>query len=139
MYGFHMYNWLGDNRQKKLNEFKQVSQSQRIPLWAGEFGDNTYAMIGSTVNLFEDPANGVNAGWSFWTWKKVPGKYPALAAISIPDRWQAIFNWINNPKKYPPPAAADALAGMNDFIQAVRLSNTPIDPQMLQALTGGWH
>jgi hypothetical protein len=134
-----MYNWLIDNRQIKLDEFRQLSQIQGVPLWAGEFGDNTYEMIDTTVAMYEDPANEVNAGWSFWTWKKVPGTYPALVAITVPPRWQAIFNWINDPVVYPQPSAADAQAGMDDFIQAVRYGNTRIDPRMLQALTNSWH
>lgn len=138
MYGFHMYNWLIDNRQIMLDELKQISQTQGVPLWAGEFGDNTYDMIDTTVAMYEDPPNEVNAGWSFWTWKKAPGRYPALVAVTVPPRWQAIFNWINDPVVYPQPSAADAQAGMDDFIQAVRYGNARVDPQMLQALTRSW-
>jgi endoglucanase len=138
MVGFHMYNWLLDNRQIKLDEFKRLSQTQGVPLWAGEFGDNTYDMIDTTVTMYEDPANDVNAGWSFWTWKKVPGTYPALDAVTVPPSFQAIFNWINNPVTSPKPTAAEAQAGMDDFIQAVRFENTRIDPKMQQALTRSW-
>ncbi|MGD0173630.1 MAG: cellulase family glycosylhydrolase [Anaerolineales bacterium] len=138
MYGFHMYNWFGDNRKKKLDQFQEISRAQNVPLWAGEFGDNTYAMIGSTVAMYENSGNGVTAGWPFWTWKKVPGKYPALATITVPDGWQAVFNLISNPKKNPQPSLAEAQAGMDEFVHAVQLRNTPIDPQMAQALTGNW-
>jgi endoglucanase len=138
MYGFHMYNWLIDDRQIKLDEFRKVSQTQDVPLWAGEFGDNTYDMINTTVDLYEDPMNEVNAGWSFWTWKKVPGTYPALVAVTAPPRWQAVMDWINDPIVSPRPSAAEAQAGMDDFIQAVRYGDARIDPQMMQALTGGW-
>ncbi len=138
VYGFHMYSWFGDNRQKKLDEYREISRSHRVPLWVGEFGDNTYEMIASTVAMYEDPASAVAGGWSFWTWKKVPGKWPALAAITVPARWQAIFDWINNPKKNPQPTVEDALKGMDDFLQAVRYENIRVDPMMLEALTGGW-
>ena len=139
MYGFHMYNWVIDNRQIMLDKLKQVSQDQGVPLWAGEFGDNTYEMISTTVDMYDDPSNEVNAGWSFWTWKKVPGYYPALIAIKIPPRFQAVFDWINDPITNPKPSAADTQAGMDDFIQAVRYENTQVDPQMMQALTGTRH
>ncbi len=125
MYGFHMYTWLGDNRQKKLNQLQKISRAQNVPLWAGEFGDNTYDMIGSTVAMYEDPANGITAGWSFWTWKKVPGKYPALATITVPGEWQAVFNWISNPKKNPQPSLAEAQAGMDEFVQAIQAPEYP--------------
>jgi Cellulase (glycosyl hydrolase family 5) len=138
MYGFHMYNWLVDNRQSQLDAVKLVSQAQDVPLWAGEFGDNTYNMISTTMEMYEDPANEVNAGWSFWTWKKVPGTYPALVSVTVPPRFQAIFNWINDPVVYSRPTAEEAQAGMNDFIEAVRYGNAKIDPKMLQALTHNW-
>ncbi|MBN1441016.1 MAG: cellulase family glycosylhydrolase [Anaerolineales bacterium] len=137
-YGFHMYSWLGDNRQKKLDEYREASRAHGVPLWAGEFGDNTYEIIASTVAMYEDLANGVAGGWSFWTWKKVPGKWPALAAITVPARWQAVFDWINDPKKSPRPSAEDALKGMEEFLDAVRLENTHGNERMMEALTGGW-
>jgi hypothetical protein len=109
-----------------------------VPLWAGEFGDNTYEMIASTVAMYEDPANAVAGGWSFWTWKKVSGKWPALVGITVPARWQAIFDWINDPRKNPQPTAADALKGMDEFIEAVKYKNTNADEKMMEALKGGW-
>ncbi len=133
-YGFHMYTWFGDNRKKSLTYLKTVSDQQNVPLWAGEFGENTYDMIGTTVQLYEDPANAVNGGWSFWTWKKAPGRYPALVAITLPDDWKKVMDWVNSPSKNQPDHAF-VLAAMNQFIQAVRLENTRIDPQMLAALT----
>jgi hypothetical protein len=136
MYGFHMYNWLIDNRQLKLDELKRISEAQAVPLWAGEFGDNTYEMIRSTVDMYEDPANEVNAGWSYWTWKKVPNYYPTLVGVNAPPRFKAIFDWINNPVTSPKPTAEEAQAGLNDFIQAVRYENAIVDPQMMQALLG---
>ena len=138
MYGFHMYTWFGDNRQKKLDQVKAVSTSQNIPLWAGEFGDNTYNMISSTVDMYEDPTNDVTAGWSFWTWKKVPSKYPALDAISVPPGWQAVINWVDAPSKNPQPTAQQALDAMNAFVNAVQLQNTQLDPRMVDALTNNW-
>ncbi len=139
MYGFHMYNWFGDNRQTKLDALKRVSLAQQVPLWAGEFGDNTYAMIASTVALYEAPANGVSAGWSFWTWKKVPSKYPALVAVQVPPDWQAVINWVDSPGKNPQPSAATAQRAMDEFVQAVQLQNARLDPAMNQALTNVWH
>jgi hypothetical protein len=109
-----------------------------VPLWAGEFGDNMYEVIAETVAMYEDPANAVASGWSFWTWKMVSGKWPALAGITVPPRWQAVFDWTNNPRKNPEPTEADALKGMDEFIEAVRYENTHLDGQMLEALTAGW-
>lgn len=139
MYGFHMYSWFVDNRQKKLDDIKKVSIATQVPLWAGEFGDNTYDIIASTVALYEDPSNDVEGGWSFWTWKKVPYRYPALVPIKVPADWQGVINWVDSPTKNPQPSPSSAINGMNEFVQAVQLQNTQIDPKMLQALRGNWH
>jgi hypothetical protein len=58
--------------------------------------------------------------------------------VTVPPRFQAIFDWINDPVASPKPSAAEAQAGMDDFIQAVRYENTKVDPQMLLALTNSW-
>jgi hypothetical protein len=133
-----MYTWLGDNRQKKLDEYREVTSAHGVPLWVGAFGDNTYEIIASTVAMYEDPANAVAGGWSFWTWKKVPVKWPALGVITVPARWLAIFDWINDPKKTPQPSAEDALKGMEEFLEAVWLENTHVDERTMEALTEVW-
>ena len=137
MYGFHMYTWFGDNRLEAFANLRTLAESQAVPLWAGEFGENDYEMITTTVQMYEDPANRVSVGWSFWTWKKVPVRNPALVAIDPPESWTAVINWIGDPRRNPPPAPEQARAGMRAFLQAVRFENTSIDPLMLEALSAG--
>lgn len=130
MYSFHMYTWFGDNRQKLLDGYKQVATNQHIPMWVGEFGENSYAMIASTAALYNDPANDVNGGWAYFTWKRAPTSYPGLAVITIPGSWQSVMNWIVSPLFNKKPTAAAAATGMQDFVNAVKLANTPVDQQM---------
>jgi len=138
MYGFHMYTWFGDNRLQAFANLRAVAESQGVPMWAGEFGENDYEMITTTVQMYEDPANRVTAGWSFWTWKKVPVRNPALVAIDPPESWNAVIGWIGDPKHNPQPSPEQARTGMHDFLQAVRFENTSVDPLMLEALSAGW-
>ena len=35
MYGFHMYTWFGDTRAQVFANLRAVTQSHRVPLWAG--------------------------------------------------------------------------------------------------------
>jgi len=136
MYGFHMYTWFGDNRAEAFANLRSVTQSHGVPLWAGEFGENDYETIASTVRMYADPANEITGGWSFWPWKKVPVRNPALVEIHPPDNWTAVINWIGNPKRNPRPTPVQAQAGMQAFLEAVRFENTTIDARMLGALTG---
>jgi endoglucanase len=133
MYGFHMYNWFGDDRKKKLAGFKNLSNEQNVPLWVGEFGENTYEMIATTVAMYDDAANQVNGGWSFWAWKKVSSRWPTLIPITPPGGWQTLLDWLNLPNKNEPDRAK-AITTLNAYVQASRIENTHIDQQMLDAL-----
>jgi len=136
MYGFHMYTWFGDNRIEAFANMRALTESQGVPLWAGEFGENDYEMIASTVRMYEDPENQITGGWSFWTWKKVPERNPALMAIRSPASWTALIDWIGYPRRNARPTPEQAREGMQAFLEAVRFENTTIDARMLEALTG---
>ncbi|MGA2489490.1 MAG: cellulase family glycosylhydrolase [Anaerolineales bacterium] len=135
IYSFHMYTWFGDNRQKQLAYYRSISDAQQVPFWAGEFGENTYAMLASTIALYDDPSNEVNAGWAYWTWKKAPMQYPALLEINLPVTWLPVMNWIAQPGRYPQPTREQALAGMADFTRAIRLPDNVLDAKMADVLS----
>lgn len=124
IYSFHMYTWFGDNRAKKLDEYRAAAESQRVPFWAGEFGENTYDMIGSTLGMYEN-ADFV-AGWSYFPWKRAPTKYPGLATFTVPKDWEKVMNWIASAFAFRP---GDAVArqGIDEFFQAVALKNCQVD------------
>jgi endoglucanase len=136
VYSFHMYGWFGDNRAKGLNQYKQLADSQNVPLWVGEFGSNTYEMIASTKAMYDRTPE--IAGWAYWTWKKVPTKFPGLATITVPDDWKPIAKWLSFPVAQKP-TAAQTINGMDAFVAATQLSNTPVDMRMVQVLTAGTH
>ncbi|HEY5041285.1 MAG TPA: cellulase family glycosylhydrolase [Verrucomicrobiae bacterium] len=131
-YSFHLYNWFGDDRASRLAQYRALSTSQNVPMWCGEFGENNYAMIHTTVEMFESPENSFS-GWSFWTWKKTATGGPGLVTVKIPPGWQPVINWIGSLfGRKPQPAQADT--GLRDFLKAVQLENCQLDQQMLDAL-----
>jgi hypothetical protein len=124
-YTFHMYTWLtffSDDRGKLLEHFRTVARAHRVPLWNGEFGENTPEMLESTVALLENPANLVT-GYCFWTWKKVPNKYPALVSFDPPEGWKTLMSWVSGSwftRKPSPEAAAEAVRGFFASVEADR-------------------
>ena len=56
----------------------------------GEFGENSYEMIRSTVEMY-DRCPEIN-GWAFWTWKKAPNKCPGLMTIKVSKDWQTVMD-----------------------------------------------
>jgi len=131
-YSFHMYTWFGDNREKLLNSYRALAGQQHVPLWCGEFGENTYEMTGSTVGMFE--ASPEIAGWTYFPWKRAPTKYPGLVTFEVPEDWRKVMTWITAPL-FNRPTRGRAREGMQEFTQAVRLERGSLDQRMVSILT----
>jgi len=131
-YSFHLYNWFGDDRARRLAQYRALSASQSAPVWCGEFGENNYAMIHTTVQMLAAPTNGF-CGWCYWTWKRAPTGHPGLITIKIPARWRPVINWVGSWFGRKPLSPA-AIAGLNDFARAARLENCELDQKMAAAL-----
>ncbi len=133
MYSFHMYTWFGDNREKLLAAYRTIAQEQRIPLWAGEFGENSYDMIKSTVSMYESAPE--IAGWAYWPWKRAPTKYPGICIVNPPEAWSKMMNWVVSPFLRRKPDRDAALNAMKEFIAAVSLANVDCDARMVKILS----
>ena len=131
---FHMYTWFNDTRRQYLKRYVEQAARQDLPLWCGEFGENSYQMIESTVEMFEDPAVALS-GWAFWTWKRAPAWFPGLQVVAVPPNWGRLINWIGGwfTRK---PTAEVAVRGIDEFLDAVAHANTTLDQTMLKALRG---
>lgn len=131
-YSIHLYNWFGDNREKRLSEYQAIATRQSVPLWVGEFGENTYEMISSTVEMMN--SHDEIAGWAYWTWKKSPTRFPGINTIKVPADWETLEKWIIQPGAQPPPKPAFVNKAIGQFIDAIKLSNTSTDAQMVTQL-----
>ena len=147
VYSFHMYTWFGDNRAQKLREYQAFARRQDAPLWVGEFGQNNYEMIRSTVEMYAACPEIV--GWAFWTWKKaaVPPKNPApsvsprdcsgspgLMMITMPKDWVSTMDWLGSLLGGGQPDAATVRNGMDAFVKAVQAENCQYDEPMERIL-----
>lgn len=133
-YSFHIYTWFGDNRKKQLGALRELARRQRVPLWCGEFGENSHEMMRTTVAMF-DEADPV-MGWCFFTWKRAPTRYPGLVTVTIPAPWQQTINWIAWPLRAKPRKEV-ALTGIHEFTNAVLLDHGRLDTEMVNALLPG--
>jgi hypothetical protein len=132
VFSFHMYTWFGDDRKRKLAAYQAFAQNHNTPLWVGEFGENTYEMIRSTVVMY-DRCPQIN-GWAFWTWKKAPTRYPGLVTITVPKDWEAVMAWIESLFGGQSPGPAKVRAGMKQFIETMNFRNTSYDERMEKTL-----
>jgi hypothetical protein len=127
-FSFHMYTWFGDDRKKHLAAYQALAQRHNTPLWVGEFGENTYEMIRSTVEMYGRCPE-IN-GWAFWTWKKAPSKFPGLVTIKVPGSWKPVMASVASLFGGNMPDKIHVRAGMREFVEAVKLKHCDYDERM---------
>jgi len=130
-YSIHLYNWFGDNRKKRLDECQTLATNQSVPIWVGEFGENTYDMISSTITMMA--AHDAVTGWAYWTWKKAPTRFPGINTIKIPAVWETLDKWLAQPDQ-PPLKPSFVNNAMDEFIDSIKLGNTSTDSKMVDLL-----
>ena len=72
-------------------------------------------------------------GWSYWTWKRAPAKFPDLNIIQVPPGWKAVMEWVANPF-HKRPTQQEAVAAMEQFKTAVAIENTVPDKKLMDIL-----
>ncbi len=131
-FSFHMYTWFGDNRKNTIAGYRALAQRHNTPLWAGEFGENTYDMIRTTVEMY-DRCPEIN-GWAYYPWKRAPDKYPGLVTIKVPASWESVMASVGSFFGGNMPDQAKVRVGMRDFLEAVKLKNCDYDQRMEKSL-----
>jgi hypothetical protein len=134
MYSAHMYLWSQTDPQAQLAQYVQMAQAQQVPLWIGEFGENTPAADASQVAAFE--AQSAVAGWAFWTWKQAVAW--GVYTIPTPPDWTALIDWACG-SSTAAPTAAEATQAMQDFLSALQLNTESQSPGVLAALAVPGH
>jgi endoglucanase len=94
IFSFHIYTWFGNDAAKRVARYAAFARATGVPMWCGEFGENTVDAVREQVALFD--TSGV-VGWAFWTWKKVKNRYPALHEIVATPSWRATVDWVVAP------------------------------------------
>lgn len=124
-YSFHIYTWFGEDPKAGVAAYKSLIDNNNVPLWCGEWGENTTAILDTTKRALQDPLNELS-GWSFWTWKKVPStnSQPYFGGIQASLLWMKLTKWISDSTWNPKPSYNEAIQGMNEFINAVKYKNT---------------
>ncbi|HTF02646.1 MAG TPA: cellulase family glycosylhydrolase [Bacteroidia bacterium] len=134
MFSFHIYTWFGGEPKEKLINFAQLRERLDVPVWCGEWGENSYEVIEKTLAAFAMPENKFS-GWCFWTWKKTPNNYAALNAISVTTSWKDVIVWCGRPKVKTTPNHDVAVAAMKEFRKAMRYEETNHDYRLGQILS----
>ncbi len=111
-YSFHHY--VGPSHQTSwIGQYTSMSQTYNIPLWVGEFGENSNHWAHKKVQLFEN--NDVN--WTLWNYKH-NGSVTAAAKVVVPNSFNSIIEYWNG--SGPIPSASQAVTGLMDLAEAYK-------------------
>ncbi|MFL5730339.1 MAG: cellulase family glycosylhydrolase, partial [Cytophagaceae bacterium] len=124
VYSFHKY-W-NDDSQGSLNFVLAIRDGQNVPIWMGEFGENSNHWIANAVSLMD--ANGI--GWAIWPYKKM-SSVSSVSSFKQPANWSAFANYVNGGAM---PSAAAGQAILNELLENIKVSNCAVNKGYLYAL-----
>ncbi|MDF2457055.1 MAG: carbohydrate-binding protein [Cytophagaceae bacterium] len=123
-YSFHKY-W-NDVNDGSIGFALAIRDGQNVPIYLGEFGENSNHWIAETVSLM----NRHNIGWAIWPYKKM-STLSAIGSFKEPNNWYALANYINGGAK---PSAATGQAILNELIENIKSANMKVNKDYLYAL-----
>ena len=119
VYSFHKY-W-NQTGISTIQSYLSIRQTHNVPLWLGEFGENSNPWGHEVIRLMED--NGI--GWCWWTHKKLDTITSPLSA-SISPAYQAVLDYWNGQGGRPSAdAARSALFGMAEDLAIDKCTRLP--------------
>lgn len=125
VYSFHKY-WDAPTAGS-LSRFLELRQQHQVPLWVGEFGENSNAWATAVVGQFEAH----EIGWCWWTHKKLESITSPLSA-GIPDTYRGLLDyWSGTGPKPSPEASRQALL---ELAEVLSFSGSRRHPDVLHAL-----
>lgn len=127
VYSFHHYigssadtNWI---HQYTTN----LSHQYDVPLWIGEFGENSNSWAYNKINLFESN----NIGWSWWNYKSVE-RISSLLSYRINEDYQKIIDyWSGSSSK---PDTSIAFNGLMTMANSIHIDSCQINRGLIRAL-----
>ena len=137
MYEFHEYSLLNSAwrkpNQKALDPFLKLRTERHVPLWLGEFGEETFDWQAQMVQLMKNN----RIGWAVWPWKRIDlgNGHPAVESIDLPDAWEKLFRYLVGAWFSGKPDRASAERGMAQMLEAIRTENCIENGLLAKALS----
>ncbi len=130
IYSFHKY-WDAPTAAS-LERFLDLRSRYGVPLWAGEFGENSNPWAMAVIREFE--RQGI--GWCWWTHKKLETITSPLSA-PIPPAYQRLLDFWEGQR--PKPTPEEARQGLMELAHVLALPATEIHRDVLHALLDPQH
>lgn len=131
-YSSHVYIIGRDRRQEKLAAASALAARLDAPVWIGEFGQSSYDITHSTVEMMAVTPG--LAGWAYWTWKRAASDDPAPCPLDLPKAWTAIAPWVGETSGTAQPAPPEAIEGTTALLRYIDSERCVPDARLIQAL-----
>jgi len=126
-YSFHHY--VGPSHQVSwVGQYTSMSETYNVPLWVGEYGENSNHWVQNKTDLFEKH----NISWSLWNYKHNGSITPAMR-VEVPSGFEAIVDYWNNGGE--PPSSDEAMVGLMALVEAYKFENCVINAGLIAALS----
>lgn len=124
-YSFHKY-W-SYNDEGSLNFVKSIRDAHNVPIWLGEFGENSNQWVYDATRLVERN----NIGWAVWPMKKL-SSVSGATTFKEPQHWSKLVEyWKGNS---PKPSAAEAESALSEMTENIKMENCIVNRGYLKAL-----
>jgi hypothetical protein len=121
---FHKYGNFND--QKAIQNFLNLSEQYKVPLWMGESGENSNTWFTEAIKL--DESN--NIGWCWWQLKKIGINNPL--EIKMTAGYQKLVDYWNG--KGAKPSQSEAITALDELLENIKLENNIFHRDVIDAM-----
>ncbi|MFK7984154.1 MAG: carbohydrate-binding protein [Saprospiraceae bacterium] len=125
VYSPHKY-W-SINDQASIQWVLDLQEQHNVPLYFGEWGENSNPWFRDAIDLFE--SNGI--GWAVWPMKKIESIAGPLSIIKTPDYQTLLDYWNGNGTK---PTAVFAKAALMGITEGLKIENCIYQKDVIDAM-----
>ncbi len=125
VYSPHKY-W-SINDQASIQWVLDLQQQHNVPLYFGEWGENSNPWFRDAIELFE--GNGI--GWAVWPMKKIESIAGPLSIVKTPEYQSLLDYWNGNGEK---PSAAFAKAALMEITEGLKIENCIYQKDVIDAM-----
>jgi aryl-phospho-beta-D-glucosidase BglC (GH1 family) len=126
VYAFHKY-W-NSTAASSIQYITEIRRLYNVPIWLGEFGENSNQWLHETIALMETN----DIGWNVWTHKKVATVTSMLSAPQ-PANFQRLVDYWNGQASRPSSDLARQV--LFDLADGLRLDRCTFHPDLLASCT----
>ncbi len=125
VYSPHKY-W-SINDQASIQWVLDLQNQHNVPLYFGEWGENSNPWFKDAIELFE--GNGI--GWAVWPMKKIESIAGPLSIVKTPEYQSLLDYWNGNGTK---PSAAFAKAALMEITEGLKIENCIYQKDVIDAM-----